>query len=221
MTDTDGFIDEVSEELRRDRLFAAMRRWGWAGVAAVLLVVGGAAYNEWTKAAARAEARALGDALSAAVDAAAPADRAAAFAAIGEAGGGNAVLARLISAAALMREDPDSAVGALRAVADDAEAPDAYRHLAALKLVMAEGPAAPAEERLARLEPLLSPGAPYRVLAEEQRALILVERARTDEALEILRALASDQEAPAGLRGRAARLIVALGGAARRGNVGN
>ncbi len=216
MANTDGFIDEVNEELRRDRLFAAFRRWGWAAVAAVFVVVGGAALNEWAKASARAEARALGDALGSVAVAAAE-DRADALEDIGAAGGGSALLARLIAGATLMEVDPAAAAEALRLVAADPDAPEAYRHLAELKLIMAEGPDSPAEDRLARLAPLLSPGAPYRVLAEEQRALILLERGRPGEAAEALRALAGDQEAPAGLRRRAALLITALGGATAPG----
>ena len=35
----DRFIDEVTDELRRDRLFRAMRRYGWIAIA--LIVAGG------------------------------------------------------------------------------------------------------------------------------------------------------------------------------------
>ena len=37
----DSFIDEVTEDLRRDRLFAAMSRYGWLLIAAILLLVYG------------------------------------------------------------------------------------------------------------------------------------------------------------------------------------
>ena len=47
MSDTDSFIDEVTEEVRRDRMFNLLRRYGWIAVVAVLLLVGGAAWNEW------------------------------------------------------------------------------------------------------------------------------------------------------------------------------
>lgn len=45
MSDTDSFIEEVTEEVRRDRLFGLMRRYGWIAVLAVLLLVGGTAYR--------------------------------------------------------------------------------------------------------------------------------------------------------------------------------
>ncbi len=49
MSDTDSFIDEVSEEVRRDRLYATFRRYGWIAILAVLLLVAGATWNEWRK----------------------------------------------------------------------------------------------------------------------------------------------------------------------------
>ena len=46
MSDVDSFIDEVSEEVRRERLYIALRRYGWIGVLAVLLLVGGASWRQ-------------------------------------------------------------------------------------------------------------------------------------------------------------------------------
>jgi len=64
VSNTDSFIDEVTEEVRRDRLFALMRRYGWIAVLAILLLVGGAAWNEWRKAREASLAQAAGDALA-------------------------------------------------------------------------------------------------------------------------------------------------------------
>ena len=40
MSDTDSFIDEVNEEVRRDRFYGLLRRYGWIAVVAVVGVVG-------------------------------------------------------------------------------------------------------------------------------------------------------------------------------------
>ena len=45
MSDTDSFIDEVNEEVRRDRFYFMLKRYGWIAVLAVILLVGGAAWN--------------------------------------------------------------------------------------------------------------------------------------------------------------------------------
>ena len=42
MSNPDSFIEEVTEEVRRDRLFALFRKYGWIGVVLVLAIVGGA-----------------------------------------------------------------------------------------------------------------------------------------------------------------------------------
>lgn len=51
MSDTDSFIDEVSEEIRREKLFKTFRKYGWIGVALVVIVVGGTGYREYSRAA--------------------------------------------------------------------------------------------------------------------------------------------------------------------------
>ena len=79
MSNPDSFIDEVTEEVRRDRLFRAFRRYGWIGVVLVAAIVGGAAFNEWQKASRTATAQALGDGLTAALAAGTPEARAAAL----------------------------------------------------------------------------------------------------------------------------------------------
>ena len=58
MANQDSFINEVTEEVRRDRLFTLFRRYAWIGITIVVLTVAGAAWNEWRKADARAEAQA-------------------------------------------------------------------------------------------------------------------------------------------------------------------
>ncbi len=206
MSETDTFIDEVTEEVRRDKLFAMMRRYGWIAVSLVVLLVGGAAYNEWRKVSERAAAQALGDAILAAEEQDDAVARAEGLAAIDASGDAAAVIALLASV--------DGAEGAqtLRDVADNGDIDPLYRDLAQLKLVsMTESGLSP-DDRRTRLEPLAMAGAPFRVLAEEQLALVEVEAGDVEAALARLRALLVDDEASGALRRRASQLIVALGG---------
>ena len=82
MSDTDSFIDEVTEEVRRDRLFGYFRRYGWIPAVIVFALVGGTAYNEWSKAQVAQVAQARGDALLDALELEDEAEQAAALSAI-------------------------------------------------------------------------------------------------------------------------------------------
>lgn len=208
MANSDSFIDEVTEEVRRDRLFAVFRRYGWIGALAVVLIVAGAAVNEYVKAAARAEAEARGDALLAALEAPDAAARAEALAAVETAG--NPRAAALI--ALLAAGTGEGGAEALWSIADDARLPAHWRDVAALKAAMAASGEMPATELIERLEPLALPGAPYRLLALEQIAMAEVSRGEAGAALDVLREIVADDATGEGLRQRALQLIVALGG---------
>ncbi len=214
MASEDSFINEVTEEVRRDRLFALMRRYGWIAALLVVLVVGGAAIFEWRKAQARAEAEATGNALIAALEESSPEGRASALAAIEtpDDGGKRAVLSLLRSAALVETDDMEGANAALDRLIADQDIPQIYRDLALLKRMIAGVGEISAEERIARLQPLLQPGNPFRLLAVEQRAYAEIELGQTDAAIETLEGILADAERTEDLRLRAQRLIVALGG---------
>ena len=214
MSDSDSFITEVSEAVRRDRLFATMRRYGWIAIAVVLVLVAGAAINEFRKAQAEARAQALGDATLAALERDGSADRAAALAGIDTDGAEAAAVVAMLRAAELVAaDDPDAAGAVLDGLATDGEVAEIYRQLASLKRLMLQTDTIPIEDRRLGFEALAVPGAPFRAVALEQLALIEVEEGNTDVAIERLIALIDDADATSGLRNRAAQLIVALGGA--------
>ena len=210
MSNPDSFIEEVTEEVRRDRLFALFRKYGWIGVVVVLGIVGGAGWTEWQRAQAEAKAEAFGDAVLDALDLGAPEDRVAALGSIPTDGSQAAVLQLLL--ASDPTGDRAGTLAALEALANDATQPASYRDLAVLRRVVVAGADLPLAERRAALDPIAAPGRPYRPMALEQMAYLLVEENRTDEAITALTALLTDQEAPGGVRSRAQEMIIALGG---------
>ncbi|MCV2868960.1 tetratricopeptide repeat protein [Defluviimonas sp. WL0002] len=213
MSETDSFIEEVAEEVRRDRLFALLRKYGWIGILAVVLIVGGAAWNEWQKAQAKAEAEAFGDAILAALDQDDPAARAETLATIpADQPGQGALLAFLAAEEAQTQGNLAAAEAALEGVAGDASAPESYRQLAQLKLLILKGPSMAADERDQKLAALAMPGAPYRPLAMEQQGLALVAEGKTEDALALFQQLAQEAGVTAGLRQRVLQMIVVLGG---------
>ncbi len=210
MSNPESFIDEVTEEVRRDKLFGYMRRYGWIAILAVLLIVGGAAWNEYQKAQEAAESQAFGDAILAALDNDDAAARENALAAVAAPGQRAGLLGLMLAT------DPTSnradALAALETVANDGTLPVSYRDLATLRRVIVAGPDLPVADRRALLDPIAAPGRPFRTLALEQMALLSVEAGEAEAAIAEFEKLRQDQEAPPGLRSRAEQMIVALGG---------
>lgn len=210
MSNPDSFIDEVTEEVRRDRLFAAFRKYGWIGVLVVLGIVGGAGWNEWQKAQATARAQGFGDALLEALDMGGAEERRAAMADVPADG------AQLALRGLMLASDPAAdkaaALAALDAVIADPATPEAYVDVARLRRVLVAGAEMPLADRRTMLEAISAPGRAFRTLAAEQLAYLLIEEGKTDEAIAALSALMQDQEATQGLRARAGQVITALGG---------
>ncbi|MEJ6388645.1 tetratricopeptide repeat protein [Gymnodinialimonas ulvae] len=209
MANSDSFINEVSEEVRRDRLFSLFRRWAWLAILIVVAIVGLAAWFEWQSAQQRASAEAFGDALLSGLDAD---DAEARIAALSEIETPSPevtmILALLAAGEEANADDPEAAAARLRAAADTPGLARRYVDLALLKAQMMD-PAAADEARLV-LEAIAAPGAPYAALAEEQLALVDIRAGDLDAGLDRLRGIERSAAATAGLQQRAAQLIVAL-----------
>ena len=212
MSDTDSFIEEVTEEVRREKLYKMVRRYGWIAVLLVVLMVGGATWNELRKAAAKEEAEAFGDAIVAAITLDERANRAAGLLEIEAPTASGAAMLGLLTAAELGAETPQNAAERLLSLADRSDIPDIYRQVATLKAVMLPEAGLSADDRRSRLDELSLAVGQMRLLAEEQLAMLDIENGDTEAAISRLRALYLDAEASAGLRERAGQVIVALGG---------
>lgn len=211
MSNPDSFIDEVTEEVRRDRLFAMFRRYGWIGGVLVLAIVAGAAYTEWRRLSGENSAQIFGDAVTDALDLGAPDERREALQAISAAGGQVAI--KQLMLASDPQKDKAGAIAALDQLIADSAQPQLYRDLATLRKVLIVGTDLSVAERRALLEPLSAPGRAFRPLALEQLAYLQLEDGQTEAAIKALTSLTNDQQSPRGLRSRASQAIITLGGA--------
>lgn len=212
MSDTDSFIEEVAEEVRRDKFYAFLRKYGWIGIVTVLALVGGAAWNEYSKSKAQAAAEANGEALLSALAADDAAARAAAIA-TGDVSDDARVIAAMLRTGELHAAgDVSGAIAELAPMTSDAMLDAVYRDLAILKTAMIGATEITPEDRISQLAGIAAPGAPYRLLAEEQIAAAQVELGEVEAAISGLRAISEDAGASNSLRQRVLQMIVALGG---------
>lgn len=211
MSNQENFIDEVTEEVRRDRFFAVLRRYGWVLALVILGAIGFAGWHEWRKAAGQETAQQFGDALTLALESPQAAESLDEIAA--REPGRRAALAAMLAAGAGITDPAARAEAAARlgAAAADAGLPETWRDLARLKQVMLAGAAMPMSDRQAALDALARPGGAYRPLALEQLALLALEKGETPAAVTALQALQQEPGLTAGLQRRVMQLLVALG----------
>lgn len=213
MSDTDSFIEEVTEEVRRDRLYKYLRQYGWIGVVFVLVVVGGTAWQAWQSDAKRSAAQALGDNIVASLDNPAVSERALALdTMVVEGPRADAVRRFLQAAAELDADDVEAARLTLLSVEMNTNLPIIYRQVASFKSLAISKDILEADERRRGLEDLAIAGNPLRLLAEEQLALIDVETKDIDAAITRFQSILNDAETTPDLQQRAVQVIVSLGG---------
>ncbi|MEO0751809.1 MAG: hypothetical protein AAFY25_08395 [Pseudomonadota bacterium] len=212
MSDTDSFIEEVTEEVRREKLFKMVRRYGWIAILLVLLLVGGATWNEVNKASARAEAENFGDAVLSALSSEERPARAEALAGLDAPTPGADAMLKLLSAAELGADNPADAAEKLLTLSDRTDIPLIYRQVATLKAVMIPDAGLASADRRIRLEDLALAGGLMRLLAQEQIAMLEIEEGNREAAISRLQEVYVDAEASQGLRERVSGVIVALGG---------
>lgn len=212
VSNNESFIDEVTDEVRRDTLYATFRRYGWIAVLAVLVLVGAAGWSEYSKARNAAAAAARGDAIYDALQIDDANGRRDALVALAGQTGSDPVERLLAAAAQQESGDPAAAADMLDAMTTDIEVAPLYRDLAAFKALMLRADTLDPAARIAGFAQLAQPGAPFRLLALEQTALAQVDAGDTDAAIATLKGILSDAEVTRGLRERAQNLIVALGG---------
>ncbi|GHA53783.1 hypothetical protein GCM10008927_19590 [Amylibacter ulvae] len=213
MSNTDSFIEEVSEEVRKDQLYGYFKKYGWIAGLLIVAIVGGTAYSEWSKASKASNAEELGDRIAAALETDGNVQQADALAAILPDAGGAAALIEIQRAAVLAdNDDKAGALDILDTLALDGAAPEIYRELAMLKSLMLRGSETEYGKRILALDVLAKPGAAFRAVALEQKALAMMDAGKTDDAIKQFQALLLEPQVSNAMSERARQSIIALGG---------
>lgn len=209
LSESESFINEVTEEVRRDQLYGYVRKYGWIAVLCVLVLVGGAAWNEYSKAQSRNAAQATGNALLEAMEVNDPATRAVALADISSEGQTVVLTALMTSGAQLEAGDIEAASATLMDVSQNPDLPMIYRELASFKSAIL--PTDDAAARKIVLNDLAQPGGSFALLAKEQLAYLDLEAGDVEAAITKFREIDNDAGVTRGLRERVQTMIVALG----------
>lgn len=211
MSNNESFIDEVSEEVRKDRFSRTLKRWGWVGVLLIVFIVGGAAFNEWLKSQRVDSARSFGDKIL-------NANNNNKLENLREISTKNVnqdfLVNNLIFSELIAGKKIDEAKQVLLKMENSSEKSGAYEELNLLKLGLLNkynGKMSLADQ-YKYFEQLSKPGSAFRNLALEQMALILIEQKEISEAIALLSRLRKDSEVTGSLYQRATQLIISLGG---------
>jgi hypothetical protein len=212
VSDTDSFIDEVSEEIRREKLFKTFRKYGWIGVALVVLVVGGTGYREYSRAAEKTASETFGSSVLEALQENDPSARVAQLDTItAPNASGGAMIAMLQAAELASDKDGAGAAAKLEAAAVSGDLDQMYRDILNFKRLTVDESGIDAGERRMGFEQLATPGNPLRLLAEEQLVLLDLTAGDSAAAVNRLSMILEDAELTQGLRQRAGQLMIALG----------
>jgi hypothetical protein len=212
VSDTDSFIDEVSEEIRREKLFKTFRKYGWIGVALVVLVVGGTGYREYSRAAEKTASETFGSSVLEALQENDPSARVAQLDTItAPNASGGAMIAMLQAAELESDKDGAGAAAKLEAAAVSGDLDQMYRDILNFKRLTVDESGIDAGERRMGFEQLATPGNPLRLLAEEQLVLLDLTAGDSAAAVNRLSMILEDAELTQGLRQRAGQLMIALG----------
>ena len=211
MSNNESFIQEVSEEVRRDRLYRILKKWGWIGIAVIVALVGGASFNEWNKDSKMNSARNLGDRVLSGVSNKDPIE-------LKEIETSNIsqdiFIKNLLSAILLSDNKLDASKKALEEIRDLPSITKTYRELNAFKLglLLLKEDNLTSDERFGVFEEFVEPGSPFRLLAKEQQALLLIEQGKLELAIIALSEISVDSETTASLKRRVTQLRISLGG---------
>lgn len=210
VSNTDGFIEEVSEEVRKDKLFALYKKYGWIPVLIICSLVGGAGFLEYQKSAKASAASERGDALIAALNQEDASIRASELAIISENGGAEAPIANLHRAGILLEQDDEE--GSLGIYDSMSGGSDIYAQVATLKAIMIRGDKMDDEARIEALNAISTPGNAFRVIAMEQKAIAYIDMNKPNKAIEIFTTLIDEANVSQALIARSKQMILALGG---------
>ncbi|MGE5538607.1 MAG: tetratricopeptide repeat protein [Gemmatimonas sp.] len=213
----DSLIEEVDEDLRRDRAVALMRKYGPYVIALALgVVISVAGVMVWRQYKAEREME-RSTVYATALDAINRGDAEQATKLLGDVSSagpasGYGVLARLQDAALKARAgDPSGAATIYDGIATDSRVDPLFRELSQILYALTAFDSTDPAQLAARIQPLADGNGPWRFSAKEIAGYLAVKTGDAARAKDLFAQIADDPRAPEEIRGRAAAMASTLG----------
>lgn len=213
---SDAFLREVDEELRREQLLNFWKRWGrLIAVAIGLFLLAFGAFLWWQNHKTVVAGR-QGEKLTGALDQLGRDQTAQAVPTLQQLAksdrpGYSAAAQMALGAIEAQKNDLKGAASTFAAMAHDESLGQPYRDLALIRQTALEFDSLPPDTIIARLKPLAVQGNPWFGSAAELTAAAEMKAGRSKEAGQLFAAIAADPGAPATLRSRAVQVAGLLG----------
>jgi hypothetical protein len=212
----DVLLREVDEAVRQDEATEFFRRYGKAIAGLVILGLAAFAFWLWWKDHREGQREKTSEEYVQALDQIDAGDRAKATAALdplAQKGTPAAKAGATMLEAGLMiaKGDNARATTMLFKLADDNDAPEEFRNLAAIRGVSASFDTMKPEDVIARLKPLAKPGNPWFGSAGELVAAAYIKQRKKNLAGPLFASIAKDETVPRSLRSRARQMAGQLG----------
>jgi hypothetical protein len=208
VSENESFIDEVTEEVRRDKLYLFLRRYGWVPAVMILSIILGSIFVEVGSNTKRAESEKLGDLLSKSLNGITkdaeytPSDLSAEL-------DPKSLIALMVKAKILEnKSDYKTAITVYEGILNLKGLENSLRDFVKFKLLLFIKDDPIRIESL--LADLINPNNPFKLLALEQKAIIEVREKKLGEAVSSLTLLINSSEASKSIISRATQMKNAI-----------
>lgn len=190
MSENETFIEEVTEEVRRDKLYILLKKYGWAFALAIFLIIGASVFMEFKNNSRIAMAEKLGDSVTNSLSNLEN-GKETSFDSSQEFLSANSVLRLLFDSKRFEQNfDYTKAKFNYEKMINDQEIQNSFQEFAKFKLLLLTNDDLPAFENL--LDELITPDSAYRLLAMEQKVLLKIKNNNWTGAQETLDVIFGD-----------------------------
>lgn len=214
--ESDTFLREVDDELRRERVNTFFTRYGLAIIGGAIALIIAAAAGIWWYESGKTQAGVLAEKLVTADDQVEASNAKGAAEAIDELAAsdrdGYRIAGLFLRANAQEQTNAiPAAIETLKQIANDGDAPEPFRQAALVRQTRLEFDTIPPEQVVERMRPIAQADNPWHGAAGELLGIALMRQNKGQDAARVFEAVARDAGVPESIRARAIQMASSLG----------